>query len=197
MPDASDGDRRVDEGGLSILEATGMFDTMRFLRSVSECRKTDLYAGIGRRMGMIQKLDRLEDAGLIVQRRYTRATVLSLTEKGRQVADLMESIRQTIEGDTRISQGRSRRPRSRCPSNIGLTGVYPGCRVGYQQFPKSVDYRVRHFPMPEGILAPGHRSRPCFPSISAWIWRISSLFAALSEVPRTRFLLVLGLILNL
>ncbi len=111
---------RIPGSGRNVLEAPGMFDTMLFLRSVGECKKTDLYRGIGRRTGMAPKLDRLEDAGLIIQERYQGMTVLLLTEDGRRVADMIESIREIIEEETGTD---------RCPRWIATTPS-PGLRPG-------------------------------------------------------------------
>lgn len=82
----------------SLLESSGMLDTFIFLRSIGKCRKTDLYKGIGRGSEMAVKLDRLEDAGLIVQERYERTTFLSLTEDGVQVADRIIGIQEVLSG---------------------------------------------------------------------------------------------------
>lgn len=80
----------------SILEASGMFDSLLFLRSIGRCRKTDLYKGIGRGSEMAYKLDRLEDAGLIIQEKYDRITFLSLTEDGEKVADSIAGIQEIL-----------------------------------------------------------------------------------------------------
>ncbi len=81
----------------ALLEGAGVFDTFVFLRSVGECKKTDLYAGIGRGSDMTPKLDRLEEAGLLRQTMYSRVTLLSLTDEGRQVADIIVEIEGIIE----------------------------------------------------------------------------------------------------
>lgn len=88
-----------------VLETPGMFDTLLYLRSVGQCKKTELYRGIGRRADMAPKLDRLEDAGLIIQEEYPRMTLLFLTTEGRRVADMVESIREIIEnGEVRADR---------------------------------------------------------------------------------------------
>ncbi len=84
----------------SPLEAAGMFDTLLFLRDSGECRKIDLYRGIGRGSEMAPKLDLLEDVGLIDQRMYGRVTLLSLTEDGRRVADMVAGIQGILDGIT-------------------------------------------------------------------------------------------------
>ncbi len=94
-PDGSSGPTRA---GIHVLEAPGMFDTMLHLREVGQCKKTDLYRAIGRRNGMAPKLDRLEDAGLLIQEGYQGMTRLSLTEQGSQVADIIWEIQRIIEG---------------------------------------------------------------------------------------------------
>ncbi len=99
-------DHRRSGNARHILEAPGMFDAMLFLRSVGRCKKTDLFRGIGRRTGMAIKLDRLEDAGLVIQERYQGMTILFLTGEGRRVADMIERIREIIGGGE-LRTGRS------------------------------------------------------------------------------------------
>lgn len=94
---------KMDKG--NILEASGMFDTLIYLLTVEECRKSDLYKGIGRGSEMIHKLDRLENAGLIQQRKYNRVTFLSLTDEGRQVARYIAIIQGIIDGTEPESSG--------------------------------------------------------------------------------------------
>ncbi len=105
--------------GIHVLEASGMLDTMLHLRDVGQCKKTELYAAIGKRAGMAPKLDRLEDAGLIIQDRRKGMTVLLLSEKGCTVADLIEGIRQVM------GEGEVREDRSLCPAeyrDVTFTG---------------------------------------------------------------------------
>ncbi len=109
---------------ICVLEATGMFDTLLFLRSAGICKKTDLYQGIGRKSAMAGKLNRLEDAGLIVQETHEKTTLLSLTDNGRRVADTIESIREIIENaEVRSGKGANRvdddsRPRAGIPTRM-------------------------------------------------------------------------------
>ncbi len=102
MPSTDDGIGLPAASGIRVLEASGMLDTMLHLRDVGQCKKTDLYGAIGKRTGMAPKLDRLERAGLIVQERHPRMTLLFLTGDGRAVADMIERIRRVIgEGEVR------------------------------------------------------------------------------------------------
>ena len=102
MRSADDGIGLPAASGIRVLEASGMLDTMLHLRSVGQCKKTDLYRAIGRRVGMAPKLDRLERAGMIIQGRHPRMTLLFLTGDGREVADMIERIRQVMgEGEVR------------------------------------------------------------------------------------------------
>ena len=110
-----------------VLESPGMFDTLLFLRSVGQCKKTELYRGIGRKTDMALKLDRLEDAGLIIQDEYTGMTLLSLTPEGLLVADMVDGIKRVIEG--------------------GETGTDP-CRDPMPADPDSEDDPLQRTPSP-------------------------------------------------
>lgn len=67
---------------------------------------------------MAVKLDRLERAGLIVQERHQRMTLLFLTRDGREAADMIERIRRVI-GD-----GEVRGDPARISLQIPLRGVF-------------------------------------------------------------------------
>ncbi len=112
MRDADEGPGLPERSGVRILEAPGMLDTLLYLRSAGQCKKTELYEGIGRRVGMAVKLDRLEHAGLIVQRRNPSMTLILLTRNGREVAEMIERIRKLI-GDGEVRGDRWTGPKDR------------------------------------------------------------------------------------
>lgn len=84
---------------VSILEEKHMVSTILFLYGREGCMKTELYTNVSSNPKMPMKLDRLEEAGLIMQMQTegSRAVVLSLTETGRKVARSLQEIDGILE----------------------------------------------------------------------------------------------------
>lgn len=82
---------------LSLLENSRSMRILLFIREHEGCRKMELYDAVCGDGRMPKKLDNLEAAGLIVQRRAGMSTFLSLTDKGRRVADALAEIERIME----------------------------------------------------------------------------------------------------
>lgn len=82
---------------LSLLESRQSMRTVLFIREHEGCRKMELYDAVCGDGRMPKKLDNLEAAGLIVQERVGMSTLLSLTGKGRRVADALKEIQRIME----------------------------------------------------------------------------------------------------
>lgn len=80
--------------GAEILEERHMIAILLHLRGSGECTKTELYGAVSSNPRMPEKLDILEDAGLIVQasNEGSRAVRLGLTDLGRDVAARLAEI---------------------------------------------------------------------------------------------------------
>ena len=90
----------VDKNILS-LEEKHLIAILMYLTINGECRKIDIYENVSSNPRIPDKLDRLEYLGLITQSRdpSKRSVMVSLTEKGRQVTDLMSQIDKIIKFD--------------------------------------------------------------------------------------------------
>lgn len=67
--------------------------TIMFLRDNGPTSKMELYNNVSKNPRMPDKLDRLSDVGLVTMTRIeTGASIVSLTEKGRAVSDLLAKI---------------------------------------------------------------------------------------------------------
>lgn len=82
---------------LSLLESSRSMSILLFIREHEGCRKMELYDAVCGDGRMPKKLDNLEAAGLIAQKRSGMSTFLSLTDKGRRVADVLEEIQRIME----------------------------------------------------------------------------------------------------
>lgn len=84
---------------ISVLEERHMISIMLFLAENDGCNKTCIYDAVSRNPRMPEKLNALEESGLLVQasRDDSRSTTVSLTEKGRIVSDHLRGIRDEIE----------------------------------------------------------------------------------------------------
>ncbi len=67
---------------------------MLYLKHEGVTRKIDLYNNVSFNPRMPEKIDRLEKAGLLVQKEDTdsRSTLLELTERGSEIAALLDDI---------------------------------------------------------------------------------------------------------
>ena len=87
---------------IAVLEQKHMLTLILYLDKMSPVLKTDIYNDVSRCSNMTQKLDDLEDLGLI-STYYTGRTnshIMMITEKGRLVADCIREIRSIIESDS-------------------------------------------------------------------------------------------------
>lgn len=80
------------------LEEKHMISILLFLLDNGAKRKIDIYDGVSSNPRMPDKLNLLEDMGLITQRMdmITRSTIVGLTDKGEQVASLLQAIDKCI-----------------------------------------------------------------------------------------------------
>ena len=80
--------------GAAVLGERHMVSVLLLLRREGPCMKTDIYSGVSTNPRMPEKLDMLEDAGLIVQTpdASTRRVTISLTPAGEEVATLLDEI---------------------------------------------------------------------------------------------------------
>ncbi len=80
--------------GILVLEGKHMISTMLYLLSNDGCIKTDIYRGVSNNPRMPEKLNLLEDAGLIRQESYpeNRSVRIFLTDMGREVGNGLMSI---------------------------------------------------------------------------------------------------------
>ncbi len=99
MMDAEDGgmvdlDSVAPGYGAAVLGERHMVSVLLLLRREGPCMKTDIYSSVSTNPRMPEKLDMLEDAGLIVQTpdASTRRVTISLTPAGEEVATLLDEI---------------------------------------------------------------------------------------------------------
>lgn len=80
-----------------------MIAMLVFLAANGPSRKIDIYDGVSSNPRMPDKLNLLEDMGLVQQDMdpVTRATVVSLTESGDEVASLLFAVDKTIRSAPR------------------------------------------------------------------------------------------------
>ncbi|TQS85223.1 MAG: hypothetical protein A3208_04555 [Candidatus Methanoprimaticola hominis] len=96
--------REKDPTGVTALEEKHMIAMLVFLAANGPSRKIDIYDGVSSsNPRMPDKLNLLEDMGLVQQDMdpVTRATVVSLTESGDEVASLLLAVDKTIRSAPR------------------------------------------------------------------------------------------------
>lgn len=83
---------------VSVFEEKHMISIMIFLNSNGPSRKIDLYEGVSSNPRMPDKLNHLEEMGLISQKMdmISRSTIVALTPSGEQVASLLIAIEKTL-----------------------------------------------------------------------------------------------------
>lgn len=83
---------------VKTLEEKHMISILIYLLENGDKRKIDIYNGVSSNPRMPDKLDLLEDMGLITQQMdmINRATIVSLTPKGEQVASMLVAIDKCI-----------------------------------------------------------------------------------------------------
>lgn len=77
---------------VSMFENAYSIRSLLYIMENPGCLKTDLYRKVGRSIRMPEKLDRLEEAGLIVQKEEVNRVLLFPTEKGRQIGAVFAQI---------------------------------------------------------------------------------------------------------
>ena len=84
--------------GVQSLSEKYMISILLHVQKNPCCMKTELYRATSNNPNMPKRLDKLESLGLLVQTRtvYNGATVIVLTEKGMEVAKLLERIDRAI-----------------------------------------------------------------------------------------------------
>ena len=80
--------------GATVLEEKHMISTMLFLADNGGCTKSELYRSVSSNPRMPEKLDMLEDAGLIMQEASegSRAVRISLTDLGVMVSAMLAEV---------------------------------------------------------------------------------------------------------
>lgn len=80
------------------LEEKHMISILLFLLDNGAKRKIDIYDGVSSNPRMPDKLNLLEDMGLVTQRMdmITRSTIVELTPQGEQVASMLQAIDKCI-----------------------------------------------------------------------------------------------------
>lgn len=75
----------------SLLETSKSIDILLYVRSHPFCKKTDIYHNVSRNVQIPAKINQLEELGIIrfCQIPRSRATHLSLTDKGIRFTDLL------------------------------------------------------------------------------------------------------------
>ncbi len=89
--------------GVIALEEKHMISVLMYLGANGPSRKIDIYEGVSSNPRMPDKLNHLEEMGLISQEMdmTTRSTIVSLTPAGEQVASLFVAIDKCIQGFSR------------------------------------------------------------------------------------------------
>lgn len=91
-------DVQYDDDGIRVLEEKHMLSMILFLHRNGPVIKTVLRQSISKSPRFIDKLNALEDAGIVVLEDVisNRSTLISLTEKGERVAEHVLAIRDII-----------------------------------------------------------------------------------------------------
>lgn len=90
----------MDRGVLSF-EEKHLVAIMMYLSINGQCRKIEIYQNVSSNPRIPEKLDRLESLGLIRQTNDTksRSIIVSLTSKGRAVADKLIELDKLIKAN--------------------------------------------------------------------------------------------------
>lgn len=86
--------------GVIAFEEKHMIAMLIFLGANGPSRKIDIYKGVSSNPRMPDKLNHLEELGLVTQEMdmVTRSTIVTLTPAGEQVASLFVAIDKCIKG---------------------------------------------------------------------------------------------------
>ncbi|MDO5861250.1 MAG: hypothetical protein Q4Q58_00330 [Thermoplasmata archaeon] len=92
-----------DTASVTALEEKHMIAILTFLADNDPSRKIDIYDGVSSNPRMPDKLNLLEEMGLLVQEMdaVTRSTIVSLTPSGEQVASLLVAIDKCVKNANR------------------------------------------------------------------------------------------------
>ncbi len=95
--------KEKDNVGVAALEEKHMISILVFLAVNGPSRKIDIYDGVSSNPRMPDKLNLLEDLGLLDQEMdiVSRSTIVSLTPEGVHVANMLISIDKTIKSSAR------------------------------------------------------------------------------------------------
>ena len=86
--------KSVKSAEVTVFEEKHMISILTFLGSNGPSRKIDIYEGVSSNPRMPDKLNHLEEIGLITQKTdvSSRSTIVSLTPAGEQIASLFVAI---------------------------------------------------------------------------------------------------------
>ncbi len=87
--------------GASSLEGKHMISILIFLTSNGPSRKKDIYEAVSCNPRMPDKLNLLEEMGLLTQDidPVTRSTIVALTDSGQRVGELLYTVDDTIRSN--------------------------------------------------------------------------------------------------
>ena len=92
--------RKEGVNGVVAFEEKHMIAMLMYLGANGPSRKIDIYEGVSSNPRMPDKLNHLEEIGLVTQEMdvVTRSTIVTLTPAGEQVASLFVAINNCIKG---------------------------------------------------------------------------------------------------
>lgn len=102
---------------MRILESSYSTAILLYVAERGQCKKTDIYDHTTHGTTMPRKIDELENAGLLVQEKGDKMTLVRPTEKGARVAQLLAEIRDLIVSGGEAGEGR----RGHAKSEIGVS----------------------------------------------------------------------------
>ena len=80
------------EHPIQVLCDPHVIPMLMFLRENGSSRKTDIYSAIGRSANMPSKIDRMKESRLVTIEEIGISEVVSLTDMGKSVTDLLTEI---------------------------------------------------------------------------------------------------------
>ena len=89
------------EDAIYLFQERHVISIIMFLSDAGPCRKGDIYEAVSRGTRMPDKLECLQDMGLIdVETLHGSTVLIDLTEKGRKVSDLVKQIQALIGAES-------------------------------------------------------------------------------------------------
>jgi hypothetical protein len=90
---------------VTVFEEKHMISILTFLGSNGPSRKIDIYEGVSSNPRMPDKLNHLEEIGLLTQRTdmSSRSTIVTLTPAGEQIASLFVAIEKCLINNRGLS----------------------------------------------------------------------------------------------